>query len=295
MKELLLQHRIMPSTRRQGANKRKIKYDELHSSITTTNALEGDTIWHQSNLDSFSNISLPSPSSQQYDVHNSNNSNLSVRCYESPLPTHIHSQCINLFENNMKSLYENSSWGLDLDEKDSELSHDNARFLIVTFCSDDTCCSSSSSNYNNPSDRIIGNGGIDDNIGKEPKHEIVVAFTHFRFECSIDECNDHNYQYDNKAISNLPDFLIHDSILYVYEIQIDSRFQRQRLGKKLMTFMQRIAMKMKMKKVMLTVFKMNVKALSFYKNKLGYDVDESSPDDDDDDADYEILSKMVQG
>jgi hypothetical protein len=70
-----------------------------------------------------------------------------------------------------------------------------------------------------------------------------------------------------------------------------------------------------MKKVMLTVFKFNAKAMDFYKKKLNYQLDESSPDYFDNDntdrgrqngiiaklydeaeeeVDYQILSKVVQ-
>lgn len=277
----------MPNTRNQSFNKLKAKYDEFHLPITAANALEGDAIWKESNLETFSKLSLPSShrgdgstttcTTAQEEYH----PNLCVYCFKSPLPNHLHQQCLDLFRENMKLHYENSSWGLDLDDKNGELTHDNARFLIVTATRTESTSQSSSSTDSN------------DNTNSIDTNEIVVAFTHFRFECSMEECNENNYQYDSSTTATstlLPDLLHHEPILYVYEIQIHSKFQRQSLGKKLMMFMQIIGMKMKMKRLMLTVFKSNLKALSFYKNKLGYTVDESSPDVED----YEILSKSIQ-
>eukprot|EP00980_Cylindrotheca_fusiformis_P018781 scaffold6265_cov193-Cylindrotheca_fusiformis.AAC.1 len=40
--------------------------------------------------------------------------------------------CLSLFEKNMGDLYRNSSWGLNMDEKRGELTHKNARFLLLT-------------------------------------------------------------------------------------------------------------------------------------------------------------------
>jgi len=54
-----------------------------------------------------------------------------------------------------------------------------------------------------------------------------------------------------------------------------------------------MAMKLKLRKVMLTVFKENQNAMKFYKQKMKYEVDETSPTAEEEE-DYEILSKAVQ-
>ena len=59
-----------------------------------------------------------------------------------------------------------------------------------------------------------------------------------------------------------------------------------------MVLMEAIASHMKMKKVMLTVFKANHSALDFY-TYLHYNIDESSPSKHNEEADYEILSKSI--
>lgn len=255
-------------------NKIKRQYDQAHSSIRVANSYKGCEIIQKSNLDSFTSISnIKSSLSSGGD--DKSNINLQIKCCESPLDPNLYRQCLSLFQRNMDKLYEHSNWGLDLELKRDELSHPNARFLIVTTHED---------------------------CGEEQgRSEIVLAFTHFRFECSIDDCNDNNYVY-NGTFSSTDD---HESVLYVYEIQIDPKIQRQNIGKRLMTLMQIIAMKMNMEKVMLTVFKFNNGAMDFYKNKLGYQLDQSSPgffDESDngfdseggEEADYEILSKIVQ-
>ena len=99
----------------------------------------------------------------------------------------------------------------------------------------------------------------------------LAGFVHFRFD--YDDCESPT-----------------QGVLYVYEIQIDERFQRQGLGKKLMLISEQIAKKAEVSKVMLTVFKKNQDAMHFYR-EMDYKIDESSPSKHNEQADYEILSK----
>mmetsp|Transcript_22043 Transcript_22043/g.32997 ORF Transcript_22043/g.32997 Transcript_22043/m.32997 type:complete len:282 (-) Transcript_22043:79-924(-) len=272
------------SKSKSSNDKMKSQYDKDHSSIRLANSYEGYEIIQKSNLDSFTSIPNIKLSSTLQELLPDNKNDVSdstdvrVQCCTSPLEPYLYRQCLSLFQRNMDKLYEHSNWGLDLKMKENELSHPNARFLIVTTSSDDQ-------------------DGEQGEVGSD----IVLAFTHFRFECSIDECNENNYVYNN-SFSFADD---HESVLYVYEIQIDPKIQRQNVGKRLMTLMQIIAMRMNMDKVMLTVFKFNNGAMNFYKNKLGYQLDQSSPgyfdetdqvydDEGEKEADYEILSKIVQ-
>ena len=96
------------------------EYNKIHRPIQIANSYGGDEIITLSNLDAFTSISWNS------------GSNLQVKCYKAPLPLNLHKQCMTLFQTNMKTLYEKCSWGLDLEAKDAELAHQNARFLIVT-------------------------------------------------------------------------------------------------------------------------------------------------------------------
>ena len=184
-------------------------------------------------------------------VKSSNKIPVKVSFHSSPLPVDLHDACLDLFKANMSDMYQASSWGLDLDEKSSELRHETARFLIVEAATD-------------------ADGAADGTTKRD-----VLAFVHFRFEANDDE----------KPT---------EEVLYVYEIQVSDRAQRSGLGKRLMNIMELVALKNGMQKVMLTVFKMNGGAMTFYREKMKYAIDESSPSNFDGEvADYEILSKVV--
>ena len=107
---------------------------------------------------------------------------------------------------------------------------------------------------------------------KEHRQQLA-GFVHFRFD------------YDDEEQPM-------DTVLYVYEIQIDEKFRRQGLGKRLMGIAEEIAAKAEVSKVLLTVFKSNQVAMDFYK-RLDYGIDASSPSNHNEPADYEILSKSV--
>jgi len=82
-------------------------------------------------------------------------------------------------------------------------------------------------------------------------------------------------------------------VLYVYDIQIEPFFQRRGMGAKLMWLVMRIGWYFGMSKCMLTSFKENTAAQRLYKDKLGFVLDEISPDlhkEDDEEYGYEILS-----
>ncbi|XP_055607656.1 N-alpha-acetyltransferase 40 [Uranotaenia lowii] len=81
------------------------------------------------------------------------------------------------------------------------------------------------------------------------------------------------------------------SVLYCYEMQVESEFQRKGLGKFMMLALEKMAKRFGMERLVLTVLKNNDDGMRFYKN-LGYDIDEMSPDKADNEA-YEILSKLM--
>lgn len=81
------------------------------------------------------------------------------------------------------------------------------------------------------------------------------------------------------------------SVLYCYELQLESRVQRRGLGSHLMRLLDQLAAHFRMCKTVLTVFKSNTGALAFYQKALGYRIDETSPPGDA--ADYVILSRCT--
>ena len=83
------------------------------------------------------------------------------------------------------------------------------------------------------------------------------------------------------------------AVLYVFELQVASKYRRQGWGRKLMNMAERLAKAADMPKVALTTFKKNKAALTFYRESLQYDIDPDSPSQYNEPADYEILSKVV--
>ncbi|CAN1200896.1 Probable glycerol-3-phosphate acyltransferase 3 [Linum perenne] len=66
-------------------------------------------------------------------------------------------------------------------------------------------------------------------------------------------------------------------VVYVYEIQLESRVQGKGLGKFLMQLVELIARKNCMSAIVLTVQKANVAAMDFYTNKMRYGISSISP------------------
>lgn len=125
-----------------------------------------------------------------------------VTFHKSPLPRKLHKQCMTIFQENMSSLYQTSSWGLDLDAKSKEFLHPDARFLIIQpmLLHDD----------------------------KKKKVQKICAFSHFRFE-------------PNREIDPT------EEIMYVYEIQVDSSYQKFGIGGFCMKTMEQIAIQTEMR------------------------------------------------
>jgi len=262
----------------------KMNNENDHDQIIEANKLQGHEIIRLSGLNNFTTLKNVTLINQCQDAKYNNDQqhqlhekvvNLTIQCHETPLPNHIYSKCLDVFRTNMEALYRNSNWGFDLHLKQEELTHNQARFLIVTIAKGER------EGHN------AAHVGTDDEID-------MLAFTHFRIECSENECNENGYYKNSTNKSKAQnDNIPHHGILYVYEIQIHPKLQRNGIGKRLMNMMEIMAMKLKLRKVMLTVFKENQNAMKFYKQKMKYEVDETSPTAEEEE-DYEILSKAVQ-
>ncbi|XP_013406663.1 N-alpha-acetyltransferase 40 [Lingula anatina] len=99
-----------------------------------------------------------------------------------------------------------------------------------------------------------------------------VAFIHFRFDLEEEV-----------------------EVLYCYEIHLNKEVRRKGLGKFMMQILELMAFKTQMKKVMMTVLKMNEGGQNFFVKTLKYAKDEISPDDTlfEEPFAYDILSKPV--
>lgn len=244
-----------------------------------------------------------------------------VHHFASPLPSNILLQCIDIFTLNMSNMYQNSSWGLDIQQKMNELKHPDAKFLIVLSSSSIT---NINVNISGPTDTKCAyadtksNRQHDDNDADDPAVIIeidggktnrecttrVLGFVHFRYEYNNNNDDDDNINADNN----------NDPITYLYEIQIHPRVQKFGIGNKLLTILELLSRKLQLKKIILTVFKSNMSAMNFY-IKRNFVIDESSPsnfttqssssssslsssldnnNNNEQCADYEILSKIIE-
>ncbi|KAL7581704.1 hypothetical protein ACA910_022246 [Epithemia clementina (nom. ined.)] len=196
----------------------------------------------------------------------------SFKTWQAIKPSHLFHDMLDLFQENMATLYEQSSWGLNLEEKKEELQHRKARFLILTTTST-TPPLSSTETHDNDRETCASSSS-----SPSLSSSSLAAFCHYRFEYDDD-------QYPTCAA------------LYLYEIQVSKTFQSLGIGKCLMELLRGMAQQASMFKILLTVFHSNQQAMKFYQ-RLGYLVDESSPSHDDkqengEKVDYEILSKKV--
>ncbi|TDH73526.1 hypothetical protein CCR75_007658 [Bremia lactucae] len=84
-------------------------------------------------------------------------------------------------------------------------------------------------------------------------------------------------------------------VLNHFEMQQAAITQRQGLGTFLMQLLLLVARKHGMELVVLTVFKKNTGAMRFYRERMGFEIDETSPcASGDDSLDYEILSESIR-
>lgn len=99
----------------------------------------------------------------------------------------------------------------------------------------------------------------------------VAAYVTFRFE------------WDDEDEPEYP-------VLFLYEIQVAEEYRGRGLGTILMDHLKKIADHFELRKILLTVFKINTRALEFYK-KVGFGIDANSPSSCGfHDETYEILS-----
>ncbi|CAF0973185.1 unnamed protein product [Adineta steineri] len=141
-------------------------------------------------------------------------------------------QIIELFEINMKQLYEQSIFGYNYDEKQDELFSNQSRYLIISLANS------------------------------------VLGFAHFRFDMDFGK-----------------------RVLYLYELQVNMKYQGQGFGQSMIEQLKILCQKTQMSKVVLTVHKVNTKAIDFYMKKCQFETDITDPSDED--VDYIILSFTV--
>ncbi|CAM9806092.1 unnamed protein product [Scytosiphon promiscuus] len=214
-----------------------------------------------------------------------------------------------LLKGNMHDMYVEAGWGWDRAEKWREMEHRDARFLIARCGPEDDGGADSATaavsagvagiemagekeakgttmKDEDGSSTTAGVGGAGESLGDKNAGnagERVAGYCHFRFAWDQDENE------DGEGAGGTED------VLYVYELQVAPWAKRRGLGRRMMQALELLANRHGMTKVMLTVFKENKQAMSFYTKKMKYGVDKDSPSNwDQPDEVYEILSKPTR-
>lgn len=146
-----------------------------------------------------------------------------------------------LLRANMKPYYDQSKSQWNDESKRAELTHENARFLIVLT----RHCDAASGGQ-------IDEGGRD--VSQAFSGEQLAAFAHIRFETEEQKI----------------------AVTYIYELQVVSAFRGCGIGSWLLDCAQTINRHLHLNRLLLTVFKFNVDAIRFYQ-KAGFQLDETNP------------------
>lgn len=158
-----------------------------------------------------------------------------------------------LFEENMKSMYQESSFGWKPADKKKSLFHADSRFALV-----------------------------------RAKDGDIAGYIMFQFD--TEPC--HPTEDPVLQSRGSPRGVSQVEVAYIYELQISKQHQRAGLGQELTDVVVTLATQTQMPKIMLTVFSANDAARAFYKAQ-GFQTDPNSPSlQTDTDVDYEILYKL---
>lgn len=183
------------------------------------------------------------------------------------------SECFDLLERNMRELYVSGGWGWKAGEKRRELVHEDAHLLLAygphaPAEGDGVAEAKKEAAFSHAASAEKG-GATGGGGGRR-----LLGFGHFRFELE-----------DGGA-----------PVLYIYEIQVQPGSTRAGLGRRLVQLMELVALKRGMQRIMCTVFKENVRSMRFFRTKMKYAIDESSPSNFEggEDETYEILGKPLK-
>lgn len=264
--------------------------------MTATSGMEPPLIRHESSIPSeaMDNLTVASYStSTQKGEPTESTNHLTVRYYKT-LPNAMLPLCLQLFTTNMKELYETSTWGFNIDDKQKELQHPNARFIIITPSFTD---------------------------------DYIVAFVHFRY-CYDDDDNPTllalyvyelqvKSQYQKQGVGKycmqLMEFIATHGFTTPPPVSVPAKLSTSKAkdnigiaainksghntnknsSKKNSVASAPDSTTTGIKKIMLTVFRQNTAAMEFYRSKLQYTIDSTSPSQYNQVTDYEILSKDV--
>ncbi|SCO93817.1 acetyltransferase, GNAT family, putative [Plasmodium malariae] len=196
---------------------------------------------------------------------------------------------------NMEGLYNESNFlnrGWIDSTKWKELTSDRCKLILgfIKYC--ESC------NNNTNDCNFVGNDKLSEDCVEGEDNFLNIL------KCNnIEKMN--KYLCKNKLICFVhyrltPDYYPYEKniICYLYEIQIVYDYTKLGLGKYLISMLENLCKHIKLKKIICTVLKNNINAVSFYKNKCSFEIDDSSPDnfpsDNSKPCPYEILKKEIQ-
>uniref|UniRef100_A0A5K3FQK7 N-alpha-acetyltransferase 40 n=1 Tax=Mesocestoides corti TaxID=53468 RepID=A0A5K3FQK7_MESCO len=176
-----------------------------------------------------------------------------VKCFgPAELPPDQREKIFFITEHNMKNFYLKSTWGWDDETKRNELFAPESRLLVCYLRNVKARCDLR--RHKSPPSLPV--------TSDDP-----CAFVHFRFEIDAGR-----------------------PILYCYEIQLHEKVRGFKLGRKLMDILLKISIDNRMSRILLTVFKFNTVACTFFR-KLGFKIDHTDPSKFGLCVDYSILSR----
>jgi len=225
------------------------------------------------------------------------------------LPSELFEWAYLLVTSNMKDMYDlYDDDGFNDVQKRNEMGEKEARYIVASVHlhpqqleQKDTTELSSRWMTKRKHD-IVDENAIEDH--QDFRVKVPVGFVYFQYS-SEPPLEDHISPMDGDGIENHSIHeddlsLDHDMIpvLYCYELQVEPSYQHLGIGRKLMELLEPIAATFQMDKILLTVFKGNKKAMKFYRDKLRYEIDETSPSmccslEEANDFSYEILGKAI--
>ncbi|KAJ5731279.1 uncharacterized protein N7483_005787 [Penicillium malachiteum] len=195
------------------------------------------------------------------DIPNHNTS-LDVYSASTISPTDLEA-CLDLIELTSGEAYAASGIGWSRPKKRKEMQLPDMKYLILRGVAGRSAVGTDAERGDGPVEDIVKSRSGDDDHKNETDEEIGGAT-----------------ERSNGGVLGFLSFMVTyedgKEVIYCYEIHLSSAVRGQGLGALLMSRMDEIGKLVGLEKAMLTVFRSNVAACTFYE-KLGYEVDECSP------------------
>lgn len=177
----------------------------------------------------------------------------------------MHERIFALLEANMRGMYEVSgAW--DAPFKRMELQHPKSRYLLALHGGDA---------HHRRSRRIHG----------DTREPILQGFVMWRYDTDETTLDD---PFSQGTVVPVAYWYVIYMLTFSYELQVADAWQGRGIGAHLLQMLECLAWHARMRKTMLTVFRVNQRARSFYASH-GYVTDATSPSNDDDERQHYVI------